>query len=351
MNTRPELLCGIAAVVAAMTLVAAASARADGGDIPACLSGAPVAMVVRIGEPTPRRALLRGGVSPPLQVIDADTSLPLWSASSRPPSAQQFDAMHAQFAGSLLPIDLDGDGIHDRIYAGDLAGRLWRFDLHHGNPAELWATGGVFADLSSGALRGFIAPPDVSLPAGGPAEPAWFNIALGTARIGPAPVANRFYVLRDRHPFETWTQQRYERWRPLRESDLVQLPALGASLAQPAPDGYFSETGASDFLSPTLTVSGHATLALADPSSVMGTGCLVAAIVSSIDLDTGAVIRNAAAEEGGPTRLSLLMKAGDSFSLLRSGSHAACMLGETHIASCDVDLSPRRTWWRREDAD
>jgi hypothetical protein len=343
----PRILAGLLACAS----TAFTPARAADPNLPACLAGAAVALVVKIGEPAPRHALLRGGVSPALEIIDAESTLPLWSASMLPPSSQQFSAMHAQFAGSLLPIDLDGDGVHDRLYAGDLAGRLWRFDLHHGQPARQWASGGVFADLSRGALRGFLAPPDVSLPADGAADPAWFNIAIGTARIGAAPITNRFYVLRDRFPFEAWTQQRYDQWRPLRETDLVPLPRLGAVLSQPAPAGYFIETGAADFLSPSLTVSGRATLALADPASAPGADCLVAAVVSAIDLATGAQETVAPAPGGGASGLAITLRAGNSFTLVRSGSHAACMAGDVHVPSCDVDLSPRRTWWRREDAD
>jgi hypothetical protein len=349
----PSRLQHVFAALLATAVVAPSPARSADSALPACLAGSPVPLLVKIGESTARPALLRGGIAPALEVIEADNSLPLWSASMSPPSSQQFGAMDAQFAGSLLPIDLDGDGVHDRIYAGDLAGRLWRFDLHHGQPARQWATGGVFADLSRGALRGFIAPPDVSLPVEGTTGTTWFNITIGTARIGAAAVANRFYVLHDHFPFEAWTQLRYDQWRPLRESDLVLLPRLGAVLAQPAPDGYYIETGAADFLSPTLTISGRATLALAEPSSMTGAGCLVAAVVSSIDLAIGAesLAAPSAGADGGPTRLAITMHAGEPFALVRNGNHAECMAGDVHVPSCDVDLSPRRTWWRREDAD
>lgn len=351
MSGLPATRICIALQAAAMALLAASPARTAQPALPACLAGSPVPIIVRIGEATPRHALLRGGMSPPLEVIDADTAQGMWSASASPPAHQRFDAMHSPFAGSLLPLDLDGDGIHDRIYAGDLAGRLWRFDLHHGQPAHLWASGGVFADLSSGALRGFMAPPDVSLSAGTSVEAGWFNIALGTARLGPAPVTNRFYVLRDRYPFELWPQQRYQQWRALRESDLVRLTQPGASLAGPAPNGYYIETGASDFLSPSITVSGRATLALADPSPHPGTDCTIAAVVSSVDLTTGTRSGILPADGGATAPIAVSMSAGDSFRLLRTGSRAECLLGQTHIPSCDVDLSPRRTWWRREDAD
>lgn len=329
--------------------------------LPACLAGAPVNILVRFGDAPARLARLRGGVQPPLALFDAEDGRLLWSAAATPPANQLFAAMHASFAGSLLPLDLDGDGAHDRLYAGDLAGRLWRFDLHHGQPPASWATGGVFAELASGTARGFLAPPDVSLSATPPAAvtvagagpldaPAWFNLALGTARIGSAPVDNRFYVLRDPAPFEAWTAAQYARWRPLRESDLVELPRLGAALEQPAPNGYFIVVGGADILVPSLTVAGRATLAMADRGGTP-TECAIRVAVSSIDLDTG-LVRGATRDALGqtvPTRVSL--PSPQPFSLVRAGSHAQCRLGDTPIPDCDVDLSPRRTWWRREDAD
>jgi hypothetical protein len=318
--------------------------------MPACMAGPPAAIVVRIGDDPPRHAWLRGGVSPPLEVVDADSSLRLWSGAAWPPASQQFDKMRVQFAGSLLPLDLDGDGIHDRIYAGDLAGRLWRFDLNHGKPAGQWASGGVFADLSSGT-RGFVAAPDVSLHAGQPQDAMWFDIALGTVGLGPPPADNRFYVLRDRAPFQIRTQDQYDRWQPLTERDLVQLPRLGATLTQQAPDGYYIVVGGADVLGPALTVSGRATLALAQPGAHADGMCSIAAVVSAIDLATGGELQVATADDTRPHRIPVEMKIGDAFTLLRDGSHAACFLGDTRIAHCDADLSPRRLWWRREDAD
>lgn len=337
------------AALGALALCSATNLRCAELSLPACMAGLPAAIVVRIGpEAAPRRAWLRGGISPPLEVIDAETSLPLWSAAAWPPASQRFDALRAQFAGSLLPLDLDGDGLHDRIYAGDLAGRLWRFDLHHGQPASQWATGGVFADLSSGALRGFVAAPDVSLSAH--TDAPGFYIALGTARLGPAPVDNRFYVLRDRFAYASWIQSQYDHWRPLRESDLARLPRLGATLDSPAPNGYFIEVPGGDILSPALTVSGHATLAIADGAS-LGPGCRIAVTVSSISLETGGESGMPAAPGERGSRVTVSAIAGEAFALRREGSRAQCLLGETRIASCDVDLSPRRIWWRREDAD
>lgn len=37
---------------------------------------------------------------------------------------------------TVSPVDVDGDYIVDRVYAGDLQGNLWRFDLDDGNPNQ-----------------------------------------------------------------------------------------------------------------------------------------------------------------------------------------------------------------------
>lgn len=350
MTASNAMLRVLATLGNAIAVLALAQAHGAEPSIPPCMAVAPTPIVVRIGEDMPRPALLRGTASAGLEVIDAETLQTLWSAAASPPASQQFQAMSALFAGSLLPIDLDGDGTHDRIYAGDLAGRLWKFDLHHGSPAQQWVAGGVFGDFSSG-VRGFVAPPDVSLAtAVQPGTQPWFNIALGTVRTGTSTVDNRFYVLRDRSAFESWTQAQYDRQRPLRETDLVALPRLGAQLSDLSPAGYFIEIGGAEVLSPSLTISGRATLALTEPGATAGAACSIAVVVSSIELATGAEAGSPAAGSQ-PARIALHVRAGESFTLRREDSRALCMLGETRVPACDVDLSAHRTWWRREDAD
>ncbi len=34
-----------------------------------------------------------------------------------------------------------------------------------------------------------------------------------------------------------------------------------------------------------------------------------------------------------------------------NGTSALCTLGDARVAECDVDMRPRRTWWRRGDAE
>ncbi len=48
------------------------------------------------------------------------------------------------------PADLDGDHITDYVYAGDLKGNVWRFDLHDTNPANWTAAGAPLFTTPSG---------------------------------------------------------------------------------------------------------------------------------------------------------------------------------------------------------
>jgi type IV pilus assembly protein PilY1 len=48
------------------------------------------------------------------------------------------------------PADLDGDNITDYVYAGDLLGNVWRFDLTNTNPAKWGVTNSSGASVNSG---------------------------------------------------------------------------------------------------------------------------------------------------------------------------------------------------------
>jgi len=320
--------------------------------LPSCLPGHAVPIVVSLGaDARPKLALLRGGASPRISLVERETGRVLWTASDVPPATQQFAAMHAGFAGSFTVIDLDGDGVHDRLYAGDLAGRLWRFDLHQAVAPQDWASGGIWADFSTAAGRGFLAPPDVSLSAL-PGQMPRLNIAAGTARTTDSAVANRFYVLRDQQPFEVWSDADYRKWQPLRETDLLAIGKPGDEAAAAIDHGYYFDLGTADVMAPSLTVSGRATLALsiAAPDG----NCQVAVTTASFDIDTAAPSITHSTPSGNEQAGSgpVVLPAGSGLELkLNDAGQALCMLGNTHVAACDVDTTPVQIYWRREDAD
>lgn len=315
-----------------------------------CIPSAPVPLTVRIGsDAPPQRALLVGGDAPALRVVDAGSGATLWSAGAATPASQRYAAMTAEFAGSLIALDTDNDGLHDRVYAGDLAGRLWRLDLHNGVAAADWTSGGVFADFSNPAGRGFRAPPDVSLTMNHGAAP-WLNIAVGTAASGRADADNRFYLLRDHAPFHAWTQAQYEDWQPLHEDDLSLVNTTSGSPPSQNPAGYYIELGRGEVITPSLTVSGRIVIAIADPTSSLG--CRSTFSVAALELLQGRPLldadgnwrRTLPGDAPATATFALRMAPGSTTSAL-------CSLGDARAAECDVELAPRRSWWRRGDAE
>lgn len=321
-----------------------------------CQPARPVSIRVRMAESgaRPVEAWLQGGAGPALSIITAEGSRRLWSASASLPASQRFPDMRAAFGGSLIAIDLDDDGLHDRIYAGDLAGRAWRFDLHQGAAAAEWATGGVFADFSTPPGRAFVAAPDVSLsaPAG---QTAWFNIAMGTASPASSTASNRYYVLRDHAPFEIWTAAEYAGWAPLREADLLQLTQPLSVPDQEIEDGYFIEIARGELLMPSVTVSGHTVVAVAESAASADSGCRV--VVSIGELEIESATSPAGSDAGAATRdwrirQPLPVPADAHFTLTSTEPQTAvCTLGDLEIAGCSLDMRPARKWWRREDAE
>jgi len=327
-------------------LTALAAAPSD------CLSAAPVPMLVQIGATAPRPVLLIGGSAPAVRIIDRDSGEVLWAAGSSTPATQRFAAMTAAFAGGFIALDTDMDGLQDRIYGGDMDGRLWRFDLANGAPADAWVSGGIFADFSNDAGRGFLAPPDVSL-AAAPGMAPWFHIAIGTASPGRSAASNRFYVLRDPAPFESWTDQQYSDWQPLHEDELLRVDGAGEPAAGQIESGWYLELNHGDVLSAALTVGGRTVFAVSETSIDQAVGCRSAFSTATLALAAGRIERDAS--NIWRHRLDGDMALSSAFTLLTASDQqtprALCSFGDAHVADCDVDLGPHRTWWRREDAE
>lgn len=97
--------------------------------------------------PTSRQSNIVGNT---VYIIDAITGNVLWDAYSDLPSTQ--GTMTNAISADVAPIDRDADGLVDLIYATDVGGRVWRFDLNQ--KGQGFATGGVIADLNSSDTSG-----------------------------------------------------------------------------------------------------------------------------------------------------------------------------------------------------
>ena len=108
----------------------------------------------------------------------------------------------------------------------------------------------------------------------------WFSIAIGTATTLPALTAlpielisHRFYVLRDRAPFERWTQRQYDEWTPLsgEPAGANRRPAAASGGAEGP--GYFVDLAGDQVLAPALTLNGNTMFTVAHTSASFLPAC------------------------------------------------------------------------------
>lgn len=181
----------------------------------------PIPTRVKIGANTKTVLIFAGGYDPgqddhltrtadtygrAIYIVDAKTGAKLWSAG---PTAlgfdQQFADMQYSIPGDLRVLDIDGDGLADRIYMADVGGQVWRFDINNGAAASQLMKGGVIARLSgedAQSNRRFYYAPDVALIS--VKGDRYISIAIGSGfREHPlnTTIQDRFYVLRDRNVF------------------------------------------------------------------------------------------------------------------------------------------------------
>lgn len=102
-----------------------------------------------------------------LYVVDAKTGSRLWWAGPKGSGANlELSQMKYSMPASPKVLDIDGDGLADQAYIGDMGGQIWRFDFNNGNSAGTLGFGGRIANLSGGdhaSARRFYHTPDLSV--------------------------------------------------------------------------------------------------------------------------------------------------------------------------------------------
>jgi type IV pilus assembly protein PilY1 len=110
-----------------------------------------------------------------------------------------YSSMTFSIPSDIARVDINGDGKIDRLYVGDLGGRMWRFDIADPNPAN-WSGRIIFQsnpgnDGTTG--RKIFYPPDVTLEKGN-----YEILFFGTGdREHPQneTVINRLYAVKDKN--------------------------------------------------------------------------------------------------------------------------------------------------------
>jgi type IV pilus assembly protein PilY1 len=179
-------------------------------------------------------------------IVDSVSGALLWHGA-RSGGTRDFADMRYSIPADVKVIDLDGDGYADRVYAADMGGQIWRFDVYNGKPASSLVAGGVIARLGSAAstqptaaeTRRFYYAPDVALATSRGSR--FLHIGIGSGyRAHPNATENhdRFYALRDHDPFTHLTQTQFEARRALTESDLTDVTADLDAILEPGANGW-----------------------------------------------------------------------------------------------------------------
>lgn len=157
-------------------------------------------------------------------IVDALKGTLLWSAGPGSDANLELERMTHAIPSKVTVMDLDSDGFADRMYVGDMAGQLWRFDITNSTAAspvtaDNLVAGGVIASLGAkdespatdANARRFFNQPDVAAVLSTGMAP-YLNISIGSGHRGlPLSEAtnDRFYAIRDYKPFVKMTAEDY----------------------------------------------------------------------------------------------------------------------------------------------
>jgi len=147
-----------------------------------------------------------------IYIVDPDTGNLLWAAtaknSSNTGNTLPLDKMQYSIPSDISVLDVNGDGVTDRLYVGDMGGQLWRFDVAETTgSAKFNVTGGVIATLGVDGKeelnRRFYYPPNVAR-VSDDAFGSYLALAIGSGkRANPKGVYtnDKFYMIRDPYVF------------------------------------------------------------------------------------------------------------------------------------------------------
>ena len=171
-----------------------------------------------------------------IYIVDSETGGLLWQGT-KTGGTKSFNAtgkaMDYSIPAEVKVVDFDGDGYADRMYAADMGGQVWRFDVINGQSAANLVTGGVIAQLGAASLtppapvaatRRFYYSPDVALVA--TKDFNFIHVGIGSGhRAHPLSLMNqdRFYAIRDYNGVDKLSQTAYDGIIPYKDSDLVDI--------------------------------------------------------------------------------------------------------------------------------
>jgi type IV pilus assembly protein PilY1 len=138
-----------------------------------------------------------------IYVVNAMTGALIWSATG---ATAGFTDMKYSIPSNITGADINGDGLMDVMFVGDMGGQLWRFDIDNtATTAANLVKGGVIADLNAGTdaptpanNRRFFQAPALFLGATSANKP-YLGVAIGSGyRAHPLnnATSDNFYMIK-----------------------------------------------------------------------------------------------------------------------------------------------------------
>jgi len=167
-------------------------------------------------------------------MLDLETGEQVWRAGRDSYADLSLDSMTRSIPSRIRVIDFSGDGYADRMYAADLGGQIWRFDIDNGKTPSQLVAGGVIAQFGAEGLdspgaadtRRFYTAPDVAMFTDKRLNRRFLSISIGSGyRAHPLDnsASDRFYSLRDANVFNPLTQAQYNAYSIIKDSDLIDV--------------------------------------------------------------------------------------------------------------------------------
>ncbi|MDJ0712274.1 MAG: PilC/PilY family type IV pilus protein [Woeseiaceae bacterium] len=167
-------------------------------------------------------------------MLDLETGDQIWRAGRDLNANLTVTNMTRAIPSRIRVIDLNGDGFADRMYAADLGGQIWRFDVSNGAVPNSLVRGGVIARLGAEGLasptaantRRFYTTPDVAMFKDNRHDRRYLAINIGSGyRAHPLDnsASDRFYSIRDPQVFTSLSQSEYDNYSIITESDLIDV--------------------------------------------------------------------------------------------------------------------------------
>ncbi len=184
-----------------------------------------------------------------IYMLDLVSGAELWRAGRDSNADLQLASMTRAFPTQIKVADLNGDRLADRMYATDVGGQIWRFDITNGQDPATLVAGGVIAQVGAEGLaspgtadtRRVYNSPDISIFTDNLHGRKYIAVSIGSGyRAHPlnTSATDRFYSVRDPDVFHRLSQAEYDSYPVATDADLIEVSGKTQVALSPTDRGW-----------------------------------------------------------------------------------------------------------------